>query len=182
MEGRKRKTIAVFGSSEPDENDPLYKTAFELGNLLAVKGFNVCTGGYGGVMEAASRGAREGGSDAIGVTVDIFEWRNPNKYISIHYNEKDLYQRTKKLIDVSDGFIILHGKSGTLSELTFLWALHRAGSLGQKPIILLGEAWNSLMKVLSENDLIEKHELAATGIAKNPREAVAEIEKSLYNI
>ncbi len=177
-----KKTVAVFGSSEPTEGDPLYQTAYELGKLCAEQGFHVCTGGYGGVMEAASKGARERGSDAIGVTVNMFDWRNPNRYVSIHYHENDLYKRTKKLIEVSDAFVILPGKSGTLSELTFLWALHRAGVLGKKPIVLLGDVWTGFMKSLADRNLIEKQEFEATKIAKNPHEAVEEIAKSLYNI
>ncbi|MEW5807341.1 MAG: LOG family protein [Acidobacteriota bacterium] len=175
----KMMTVAVFGSSEPVEGDALYETAYETGWLLASRGFNVCTGGYGGVMEAASKGARKGGSDAIGVTVNMFSWRNPNKFVSIHYNEDDLYMRTKRLIEVSDGFIILPGKSGTLSELTFLWALHRGGVLGKKPIILLGEIWKHFMKNLTEADLIEEQELEATKIVLTPQEAVDEIAKCL---
>jgi len=182
MEEKEKKIVAVFGSSEPDESDALFMTALELGKLFGASGFNVCTGGYGGVMEAASRGARESGSEVIGVTVDMFSWRGPNKYITIHHHEKDLYLRTKRLIDISDGFVILPGKSGTLSELTFLWALHRAGILGKKPIILLGKVWDSFLKALSENDLIETQELEATKIVRTPHEAVAEMEKSLYNI
>ncbi len=182
MAKEEKKTIAVFGSSEPADGDTLYQIAYELGKLCAERGFRVCTGGYGGIMEAASRGAREKGSDAIGVTVDMFDWRDPNRYISIHYHEKDLYQRTKRLIETCDAFIILPGKSGTLSELTFLWALHRAGILGKKPIVLLGDVWTGFMKSLADNDLIEKQELEATKIIKNPRAAVEEIAKSLYNI
>ncbi len=175
----KRKTIAVFGSSEPVEGDPLYQMAYEVGKLLAEKGYNVCSGGYGGVMEAASKGARERGAEAIGVTVGMFSSRTPNKYISEHYHENDLYQRTKRLIELCDGFIILHGKSGTLSELAFLWALHRGGKLNNKPIILIGNFWNSFLNILKECQLIEKEELLATKVASLPAQAVEEIAKCL---
>ena len=60
-------TIAVFGSSEPSDGDPLYERAQRLGHRLAKAGFGVITGGYGGVMEAASRGAYEAGGKSIGV-------------------------------------------------------------------------------------------------------------------
>ncbi len=176
---RKKNAIAVFGSSEPVAGEPLYETAYELGKLLAAKGFDVCTGGYGGVMEAASKGARENGGGAIGVTVGMFSARVPNPYISEHYHESDLYQRTKKLIELSHGFIILHGKSGTLSELTFLWALHRGGKLSNKPIILLGDFWKSLLSHLKESKLIETEQLHVTKVSTSPAQAVEEIAKCL---
>lgn len=179
MMSHERKIIAVFGSSEPIEGDPLYEMAQELGKLLAEKGFDVCTGGYGGVMEAASKGARESGGGAIGVTVGMFSSRTPNKYISEHHHENDLYQRTRKLIELSDGFVILHGKSGTLSELTFLWALHRGGKLNNKPIVLIGEFWKSLLDILKEHHLIEKEELLVTEVTLSPAQAVEEIAKCI---
>lgn len=174
-----RKTVAVFGSSEPAEGETLYETAYELGKQLAAKGFDICTGGYGGVMEAASKGAREEGGEAVGVTVGMFSERTPNPHISKHYHENDLYLRTKRLIEVSDAFIVLHGKSGTLSELTFLWALHRGGKLGNKPIVLLGDFWNSLLRNLKETNLIEAEQLQATKISSSPSQAVEEIAKYL---
>jgi uncharacterized protein (TIGR00730 family) len=174
-----RKTVAVFGSSEPAEGDSLYETAYELGKLLAAKGFDICTGGYGGVMEAASKGAREKGGGAVGVTVGMFSARIPNPYISEHFHENDLYGRTKRLIEVSDAFIILHGKSGTLSELTFLWALHRGGELGDKPIILLGDFWKKLLSSLKEAKLIGAEQLQVTKVSPSPAQAVEEITKYL---
>ncbi len=174
-----RKTVAVFGSSEPSEGEPLYERAYELGKQLAAMGFDICTGGYGGVMEAASKGAREKGAEAIGVTVGMFLERIPNPYISKHYHEHDLYLRTKRLIEVSDAFIVLHGKSGTLSELAFLWALHRGGKLGDKPIVLLGDFWNSLLSNLKEINLIETEQLQATKVSSSPSQAVEEIAKYL---
>ena len=55
---RSAKVISVFGSSRPRPGDAEYADAQSLGTELARKGFVVCTGGYGGVMEAASRGER----------------------------------------------------------------------------------------------------------------------------
>lgn len=176
---RKRKVIAVFGSSEPIEGEPLYETAYQLGTLLADRGFDVCTGGYSGVMEAASKGAREKGGEVFGVTVGMFSARTPNRYISKHFHEKDLYQRTKRLIELGDGYIILHGKSGTVAELTFLWALHRGGKLKDKPIVLLGEFWKDLLMILKENKLIEADQLKATKIANSSAQAVEEIAKCI---
>ena len=82
--------VAVFGSSEPGEEDPLYQLARSVGSLLARAGYDVISGGYGGVMEGASRGAREAGGRALGVTTSAFTRGGGNKYLSEETTEKDL--------------------------------------------------------------------------------------------
>jgi uncharacterized protein (TIGR00725 family) len=64
-----KKTVTIFGSSKPEESEDEYKLAYELGLLLGKQNFDVCTGGYYGIMEAVSKGAVKEGSDATGVTV-----------------------------------------------------------------------------------------------------------------
>ena len=76
-----KKTITVFGSSQPVETDDQYKLAYELGVLLAKNGFDICTGGFFGIMEAVSKGVVENGGEAIGVTVN--NWGSDgNKYLT----------------------------------------------------------------------------------------------------
>src|SRR5262249_37481103 len=67
------KIVTVFGSSRPRSDDPDYAEAFELGKALAQNGFAVCSGGYAGVMEAVSRGAKEAGGKTYGVTAEFFK-------------------------------------------------------------------------------------------------------------
>ncbi|MCW9066772.1 MAG: LOG family protein, partial [Ignavibacteriaceae bacterium] len=76
-----KKIITVFGSSKPIDNDNQYLTAYNLGKQLALNGFDVCTGGFNGIMEAASKGAVEGGAEAIGVTANLWSSRT-NKYVT----------------------------------------------------------------------------------------------------
>src|ERR1700732_4054886 len=71
----KMKVITVFGSSRPEEGHAEYAEAVELGRALAAAGFAVCTGGYAGVMEGVSRGAREAGGRVLAVTSSFFKSR-----------------------------------------------------------------------------------------------------------
>src|SRR5258708_39414519 len=71
----KMKTITVFGSSRPEEGHAEYTEAVELGRALAAESFAVCTGGYGGVMEGVSRGAREAGGRGFGGAARFFRRR-----------------------------------------------------------------------------------------------------------
>lgn len=165
--------IAVFGGSDPAPGSPDYERARELGRLLAAAGFTVVNGGYGGVMEASARGAREAGGRTIGITTKAFTFRaGANPWIETEVSTADLHERTRRLIDGAAGFIILPGRSGTLSELTFLWALSKAGLLGAKPIVLLGEVWRRLLPALRELDLLDERALDVTTLAGTPAGAV----------
>ena len=164
--------VAVFGSSEPAPGDAEYELARRVGRLLAEAGYEVVNGGYGGVMEGASLGAREGGGEAVGITTRIFTRGEGNPYLSRELPEQDLYLRTRALIEPSAAYIILPGKAGTLAELTFLWALQRAGLLGRKPVILVGPFWRGLVDDLLARRLLEPSQAAATAHAATPEEAV----------
>ncbi len=178
-----QSAIAVFGSSEPSEESPAYREALEVGGLLATAGFTVINGGYGGVMEASARGAKEAGGTTIGVTIRAFRRRSgANRFIDTEFCEKDLFERTRKLIETATGFIVLQGGSGTLSELTFLWALQKADLLGSRPILLVGPVWAETLDQLRRLRLVHEADLASTSMAATPREAVDMMARSLRGV
>ena len=173
MTGKKDSvaSIAVFGSSEPLEGSSVYKQARRLGTLLAHAGYRVVTGGYGGVMEGASRGAREAAGTTVGVTCAVFD-RQPNNYLSQAVHTADLFERTRELTRLSQGFVVLSGKSGTLAEVAFLWALHRAGCLDRKPVVLLGDPWRHLLHHLVRAGILEHPQSHITRVVDTPEEAL----------
>lgn len=170
--------ISVFGSSETRDGSRLYETARRVGGLLAEAGFGVVTGGYGGVMEAASRGASEGGGISLGVTCAIFD-RPPNRYQTRAIETGDLGERTRRLVDLARAFVVLPGKSGTLAELAFLWALHRAGRLDGKPVVLLGGEWKAIVRHLCEASILDAEQLETTHVAHTPEEAIEVLRQHL---
>jgi len=174
-----KTSIAVFGSSEPRPGDEAYRTAQRVGELLATAGCGVVTGGYGGVMEAASRGAREAGGLAIGVPCGTFEGRSANPWVSDVVPANDLYDRTRELIERAAGYIVLPGKAGTLAELTFLWALDRAGCLDGRPVVLLGAVWPSLIELLERNSMLESDQLRHTHPVDTPEQALETLGRLL---
>jgi len=167
--------VAVFGSADPLEGTPLYETARLIGRLIALDGYTVVTGGYGGVMEAASRGALEAGGRALGITSRALSPLRvgPNPYLTEHLAEEGLFERTRELIDRSEGYIILGGKAGTLAELTFLWAMHKARLLKDRPIVLLGNAWQGFLDAVRSLGLVDPDQLDITQVAQSAEEAVA---------
>ena len=168
----RRRSVAVFGSSEPREGEAAYRLAHDLGRALAGAGYEVVTGGYGGVMEAANRGAVEAGGATFGVTCEIFDHRDPNPFLKRELSTRDLHDRTRELIVRSHGFVVLPGKSGTLSELAFLWALDRAGCLGDKPLVLLGELWPGVLRRLEEAGILEARQRSISRLADDPGQAI----------
>ena len=175
------RAVAVFGSSDPLEGEPLYALGRQVGHLLASEGFVVVTGGYGGVMEAASRGAVEAGGEAYGVTVRALTALRaaPNRYLTRHVEAEDLFDRTRELIRSSGGYIILPGKAGTLAELTFLWALNRAQLLRSRPIVLLGSSWQSFLEQVAKLEMVDRGEIDITMVARSAEEAVRMIRDGM---
>jgi hypothetical protein len=141
-----RPLIAVYGSSTTGEGHPVYDMALALGRHLAELGADVMTGGYSGVMEACSRGAREAGARAVGVTVELFEGRGPvNAWVSERVHTPDLYARLQHIVGRADGFVVAPGSIGTLTELYLTWTLVSVKARPHAPIVLLGERWPGLL-------------------------------------
>jgi uncharacterized protein (TIGR00725 family) len=139
-----QKTVTIFGSSRVKEDSPEYIFAYELGKLLGKNGYRVCNGGYGGIMEASAKGAREEGSETIGVICEIF-YPSPNKYIKKSIMTKVLFERLQKLIDYGDAYIVLKGGTGTLLEISAVWEMINKGMILTKPIIAVSPFWEPLI-------------------------------------
>jgi len=140
--------VTVFGGSTPKPGETAYLDAQRLGELLVKAGHVVVTGGYMGVMEAASRGASESGGHVIGVTCkDIEDWRpiDPNEWVGELIQEKTLFERLNVLIHESDAYLALPGGPGTLVEISLVWNLLIIHALPHKPMILIGQSWKRVI-------------------------------------
>ena len=158
-----RKIITVFGSSIPKPGEEEYETAYKLGKLLAKNNFDVCSGSYYGIMDAVSKGAAEGGSKAIGITVKTFN-RNPSEYLTKEIVANTLFERIDKLIEIADGYIVLRGGTGTLVELSVVWEYINKDIMELKPIACHGKMWKPLVE---EIDNRMKFEGRKTGVEKH---------------
>ncbi|MEW6030610.1 MAG: LOG family protein [Chloroflexota bacterium] len=139
--------VAVFGGSQPKEGDAAYAEAQELGRLLAERGHTVLTGGYIGTMEAVSRGAFEAGGHVIGVTcAEIEKWRavGANRWVKEEWKKETLIERLQAIVEGSDAAMALPGGPGTLTEIALTWNLMIIESLHRRPLILIGDGWQSV--------------------------------------
>jgi uncharacterized protein (TIGR00730 family) len=144
--------ITVFGSSRPGVGDADYEEARELGKALAGRGFAVCTGGYGGVMEAVSRGAKEAGGKSYGVTAEFFQ-RRANEWVDVEVRKHTWQQRLFTLIELGDGFVACKGGTGTLVELAVVWEMLNKSVMQGKPCVVLGHFWPTILERVREVEL-----------------------------
>jgi uncharacterized protein (TIGR00725 family) len=141
--------ITIFGSSRPVQGDDEYQLAYETGKQLALAGFTVCNGGFGGIMEASARGAKDAGGKTIGVTFDI-KGRAANRWIDDNIHVPVLIDRMMKLVELGDAYVVLKGGTGTLLELAAVWEFINKGLLAEKPIVIVGDFWKNVVETLRQ--------------------------------
>lgn len=178
------RIVTVFGSSRPHEGDPDYDDARSLGRALAENGFAVCSGGYGGVMAAASRGAKEGGGKTYGVTAEFFKNAKVNPWIDVEVRMKSWEERLFELIRLAHGFVACKGGTGTLVELAVVWEMLNKSVMTGKPFAVLGDFWQPILERVREVELGHPAPWGeANGrlvhVASTPEAAAAHLKKAL---
>jgi uncharacterized protein (TIGR00725 family) len=149
------RTVAVFGSSQTEPGSSRWTDAEKIGARCAGAGLAVVTGGYGGTMEAVSRGASMAGGTVIGVTAPALFARRPsaNRYVTREIQAPTLLDRIGTLIEEAHGVIALPGSIGTAAELIVSWNLNhvarRNGGV-RIPTVAVGEEWKELRNLLVE--------------------------------
>ena len=176
IENSKDKIITIFGGSRFGENSPEYTEAKKLGGKLAEAGFTICTGGYLGIMEAASRGAREKGGRVFGILMNEFK-TEPNRYLTDKVASKHFYERLQNLIERSVGFVALRGGMGTVTEISLVWNKLQTGVIEKRPLVLLGDCWKQVVECWQENLVVSKADVAWLDFAANAEEACRIIDE-----
>lgn len=167
-----RKRITVFGGSRCGPDAEEYIEALKLGRLLVEAGFDVCSGGYSGVMEAISRGAHEAGGNVIGVTMTQFT-AEPNPYLKKIEPSESFYSRLQTLIRHSAGYVAFRGGMGTVTEISLVMNKLVTGVLDPRPLILLGECWPKIFNCLREEIVISDQDMSQLRFAKTAEDAVS---------
>ena len=172
---RHSKMIAVFGSSHPRPGEPDYEEARSLGSELAGHGFSVCTGGYGGVMEAALRGAKESGGRTIAVTATFFH-RESNSWADEDRVVETWQERLFELIRLGNGYVVCKGGTGTMAELAVVWEMLNKQVMQGKPLSVLGNFWPPVIeRICQAEQAVDLRRGEAIGrlvhVASTPAEA-----------
>jgi uncharacterized protein (TIGR00730 family) len=172
------RIVTIFGGSKCAPNTPEYIEAEDLGSRLAEAGFTICTGGYLGIMEAASRGAREHGGRVFGIVMNQFK-HEPNRYLTDKVATNHFYDRLQNLITRSVGFVALRGGMGTVTEISLVWNKMQTGVLGRRPLVLIGDCWKPVVDAWKEHLAVTAADLSYLDFAPNAKTAAEiVIEKS----
>jgi uncharacterized protein (TIGR00730 family) len=151
-----QKAVTVFGSARTGPDDPQYRAAQEVSRLLADAGFGIITGAGPGIMEAANKGARDGGGRSIGCNIELPFEQGANPYVDTLVNFRYFFVRKTMFIKYSVAFIIFPGGFGTLDELFEALTLIQTGKIYQFPVILFGRHyWAGLVRWLQTRVLVE---------------------------
>jgi uncharacterized protein (TIGR00730 family) len=175
-----QRIVSVFGGSAPKPGTPAYETARTLGGALARAGWTVATGGYSGVMEAASRGAAEAGGHVIGVTCGLIEdWKGlrANAWVKEEIKFATLRERLYRLVEFCDAAVALPGGIGTLSEVALTWSLLQTGEIKRKPFVVVGRVWSETVSTfMREADgYLHAGDAELIRVARDVEEAVRRI-------
>ena len=157
--------VTILGSARFKSKNKYYKKARELGFMLGDAGYNVITGGGGGIMEAANRGAFEcGKTKSIGFKIILPHEKHLNPYTNLHFDFKYFYSRKYMLFNFADAIVVFPGGFGTLDELLEILMLLQTEKLNFIRIFLYGEnfwtpIFESFRLSLLANDVIHSSDL-----------------------
>lgn len=127
--------IAIFGSARVTPEDTYYQIACKLSALLSDKGYAIITGGGGGIMEAANRGAKK---NSVGLNITLPQEQKINRFVQLSIRFKYFCTRKVTFVKYSVGFIVMPGGFGTLDELSEALCLVQTKTIKQFPIVLFG--------------------------------------------
>jgi len=154
--------VSIFGSARTKPKDKYYKMAQETARLLAKAGFAVITGGGGGIMEAANKGAAQAGAKSVGLNIELPKEQRQNEYQNMSFHFRYFFCRKVMFLKYAHGFIVFPGGFGTLDE--FFEALVLIQTLRQVsfPVVMVGKKyWGGLIDWMSEKMLKEHHNVDA---------------------
>jgi uncharacterized protein (TIGR00730 family) len=150
-------SVSIFGSARARKGDRYYQDAVRIAEALSNAGFSIITGGGGGIMEAANRGAKKGSGDSIGLNIRLPEEQKPNGYADtvIHFNY--FFARKVMFVKYACAFVALPGGFGTLDEVFEALTLKQTGKIHDFPVILFGkDYWKGLLRWIEQQALRER--------------------------
>ena len=174
--------VTVFGSARFRQDHRYYELAREMGKELARSGFTVITGGGPGIMEAANRGAREGGGLSIGCNIVLPREQKPNPYLDRTVSFDYFFVRKVMLVKYSVGFVLMPGGYGTLDEIFETVTLVQTGKIQHFPIVAMGrDYWQGMLDFISQTlfreGTAEEGEVGGFLVTDSVAEAVEHIER-----
>ena len=149
--------VTIFGSARVGRRNRYYGAARRVAEALARRGFAIITGGGPGIMEAANRGAKDGGGLSIGCNIELPFEQGLNEYVDLGMEFRYFFVRKTMFVKYAEGFVIFPGGFGTLDELFEALTLIQTGKVEHFPVVLYGkDYWNGLLQWIREKPLYEE--------------------------
>jgi uncharacterized protein (TIGR00730 family) len=148
--------VSIFGSARVREGDPDYEQARLIARELSAAGMAIITGGGPGVMEAANRGAKEGGSLSIGLNIELPFEQHENPYLDREMTCHYFFTRKLFFVRYAIGFVVLPGGFGTLDELFEALTLSQTDRIRHFPIVLVGSDYWADLIVWMRNQMLAR--------------------------
>ncbi|MCB9229598.1 MAG: LOG family protein [Deltaproteobacteria bacterium] len=141
--------VSIFGSARMKQESVWYKEVYDLAFQLAMRGVDIVTGGGPGLMDAANKGAKDGGrkSRSIGLPIELPFETDANMHLDVKRHHKRFSSRLDEFMRISHAVVVTPGGIGTLLEMFYTWQLIQVGHIAPRPILLLGgkEMWKELL-------------------------------------
>jgi uncharacterized protein (TIGR00730 family) len=172
-----RPAVSIFGSARVADDSRPYRDARDVARRFAEAGWAVITGGGPGVMEAANRGAKEGGGLSVGWNIKLPHEQFTNRYLDIEYTFDHFYVRKVCFVKPAEGFVIFPGGFGTLDELYEALTLIQTGKVLHFPVVLFdrdywGEMLDWIRDELLADGMISPEDVDLLHATDDPDEAV----------
>lgn len=170
--------VSFFGSSRAKPEHKYYKLAEKTAGKFVDKGFAVITGGGGGIMEAANKGAAQAGGKSIGLNIELPMEQVPNQYQNMSLHFRYFFCRKVMFLKYAHGFIVFPGGYGTMDEFFESLVLIQTLRQASFPVILMGsEYWQGLVqwmqqKMLNEYEHISAEDMNVFTLVEEPEKAV----------
>jgi uncharacterized protein (TIGR00730 family) len=170
--------VSIFGSARTKPGTKYYEMAREVAFKLSKEGFAIITGGGGGIMEAANRGAREAGGKSVGLNIELPQEQIPNLYQNLSLHFRYFFCRKVMFLKYANGFVVMPGGYGTLDELFESMVLIQTLKQAYFPVILMGsEYWQGLVDWISQSVhnkhmYIDREDLNVFSLVDDPDETV----------
>ena len=190
-------TIVFFGSARIKPDGPLghyYEEARQLARLVTqwskslpwnTHRYVVCTGGGGGIMEAANRGAAEAGGKTIGLNIGLPHEQQPNPYVTSELRFEFHYFFMRKLwfAHLARALVVFPGGFGTFDELSEILTLMQTRKIDREiPVVLYGSAyWNDIInfEALVRHGMISQEDLELFRFADDPATALRLLQEGI---
>lgn len=174
--------VSIFGSARLKPQSAMYKKAVKIASLFVENNYAVITGGGGGIMAAANKGAAKADGKSIGLNINLPFEQTPNSYANITLQFNYFFIRKFMFVKYATAYIIMPGGFGTLDELFEAVTLIQTHRMRPLPVILVGtDYWSGLVEWIKTrflgDKMISPEDIDIFQVMDDPEEIVNAVKK-----